>query len=143
MSTSNSSRFVTRCQIFGENFPHFPTMTSVEYRVSHIMNITFNIVLLFSTVCLNLITMLTIWGSAKLKKTLCFFLVMLQSMSDLTVGLCSIPLSTYVVLSEISPLPRSCVLGAVEIKTFVLLQGTSIYLYLAMTYERWDHIIIV
>jgi NADH:ubiquinone oxidoreductase subunit K len=132
----NNSLPIMYCEIFGEKFAKIPRQTSPAIMANHIAGVIVSIILICLTIVLNAVSTLTIWRSKKLRGTVFFFLIMLHSCADLIVGLFGMPMSTYVFLSEISSAPAGCVVTAMEIKTLFVLVGTSIMMYLLLTYER-------
>ena len=57
--------------------------------------------LIFPTAFLNGISVLVIWRNRILREKLCFFLILIQSILDLTVGIISLPLLIYIMASEV------------------------------------------
>jgi NADH:ubiquinone oxidoreductase subunit K len=135
-SPGNKSLPIMHCEVFGEKLAKIPRQTSPGVIVNHIVGIIVNIVLICLNIVLNSITILTVSRSKKLRGTPCFFLIMLLSCADLIVGLFGMPMSTYVFLTEISSAPGGCVVATMEIKILFVLGGTSIMMYLLLTYER-------
>ena len=124
------------CELLGEKFTAMPRQNSPEYLANHILGIIVHIILTFLTIVLNSMTILTIWRSNKLRGTVCFFLIMLQSCADLIVGLFAVPMTAYVVLTEISSAPGGCTAVLIQMKSMFVSIGTSMTIYVAMTYER-------
>ena len=135
-SPGDNSRHVMNCELFGEKFTAIPSQNSPEYPANHILGIFVLIILTFLTIVLNSITILTIWRSNKLRGTVCFFLIMLQSCADLVVGLFAMPMTTYVVFAEISSAPGGCTAVLIQMKSMFVSIGTSMTIYVAMAYER-------
>lgn len=137
-----SQYFIKYCKTLGEKLPDIPRLTSSKYIANHVLGIIVDIILVFLIVGLNFITILTIWRSQKLRKTVCFFLIMLQSCADMIVGLVVIPMTIYLMLTEILPVPSNCTLVAIHVKVLHFLIGNSLTIYLTMTYERYDVILL-
>ena len=135
-SLGNGSLAIKDCEIFGERLPDVHRLTSSEYIANHIVIIIIQFMMAILALALNFITILTIWGSKKLKKTLCFFLIMLQSCADLMIASIVMPMSIYTLVAEISPAPSSCTLAVLDIKIGLQLQGISMIIYFTLTFER-------
>ena len=133
-----SQHFLTYCETLGEKLPDIPRLTSSKYTANNGLGIIVNVILFFLIVGLNFITILTIWRSQKLKRTVCFFLIMLQSCADVIVGLVAIPMTIYLILTEILPVPSNCTLVTMHAKVLHLLIGNSLMMYLTITYKRYD-----
>jgi hypothetical protein len=127
---------IINCELFGEKFTAVLRQTSPGYLANTILGIIVNMILNFLTIVLNSITILTIWRSKKLRGTVCFFLIMLQSVADLFVGLLAIPVTTYVYMTAISSAPSGCLVIAIQMKSTYVTIGISTMMYLAITYER-------
>ena len=134
--TGNITFHIMKCEMFGEIVNKIPRQSSADFIVNNALNVVVNIILVILTVGLNFITFLTIWRSRKLNEKACFFVMMLQSCADLCIGLFNIPLTTYVVFSEISSAPNNCILVVSEVKVAFVLFGISLVMYVIMTYER-------
>ena len=131
-----SQRFRRNCESLGETLLDIPHLTASEYIANHVAGVIVNVILVFLIVGLNSITILTIWRSPKLRKTVCFFLIMLQSCADMIVGLIAVPMTVYIIISEILPVPTNCTLIAIHVKIIHISIGISLTMYLTMTYER-------
>ena len=63
--------------------------------LSHVINLTFifalNVLFFFSGICLNSLVIISFWRNAKLRKKLCYFMIMVLSCCDLLVVLTTHP----------------------------------------------------
>ena len=75
--------------------------TSNYFVINQIVLCVFNGVLILSTISLNSVAIRTISKSSQLKEKLCYFVVLLQSITDLIVGVVVLPLFILVLASEI------------------------------------------
>lgn len=98
--------------------------------------IAFNGVLIFSTIFLNLLSVMTIRKSSQLKNKLCYFVILLQSVVDLCVGLFSIPLFIIFVATPFLGI-KNCLTIVVLTNSILLLPGSSAVTLTAMTIERY------
>ncbi len=72
-----------------------------SFVINRIVLCAFNGVLILSTILLNSIAIRTISKSAQLKKKLCYFTALLQSITDLLIGVVGLPLFILRLASEI------------------------------------------
>ena len=108
----------------GEN-SFFPTCTFVDisvasiaiggfpskgYKLAQIALLVINIILLLSTISLNGISIITIRKSSQLRSKVCYFVILLQSIFDLCVGLLTIPLTFYYLLSPFLKNPNCAII---------------------------------
>jgi hypothetical protein len=91
-------------------------------------------------ILLNGITVLTIFRSKKLRSKVCHFPVFIQSMADLSVGLLSLPLFSYLYLSEVYG-SLNCVLSYVFTSLAFIPWGLSLAAFCALTFERYMSIL--
>ena len=103
---------------------------------NRILLIAFNVLLMFCTIFLNLLSVVTIRKSSQLKNKLCYFVILVQSAVDFGVGVLSI--TSFIVFLAI-PLPgiRNCVgIGLLFLLEFLPLSLSTVTLS-AMTAERY------
>ena len=87
-------------------------------------------------ILLNGITVLTIWKSQNMRAKVCHFPVFIQSMADLFVGLLTLPLFSYLHLTEVFGSP-DCVLSFVFSTIAFIPWGLSLAALCALTFERY------
>ena len=93
------NKFIKRCVFGGSPFYIIQELPSTGNYVNVIVCCIMNILVGFSTVSLNLLTVLAYWKSSFLQKKPSYFLVMVLSINDLCVGgLCNSILSIYLIL---------------------------------------------
>ncbi len=103
---------------------------------NRILLIAFNVLLMFCTIFLNLLSVVTIRKSSQLKNKLCHFVILLQSAVDLGVGVFSI---TSLIAFLAIPLLgiRNCVgIGLLFLLKFLPVSLSTVILS-AMTVERY------
>ncbi len=103
---------------------------------NRILLIAFNVLLMFCTIFLNLLSVVTIRKSSQLKNKLCYFVILVQSAVDFGVGVLSI--TSFIAILAIPLLGiRNCVgIGLLFLLKFLPL-GLSIVTLSAMTAERY------
>ena len=132
--TSPSS--IKECSIVGYAYFVIVEFPSSKYAVSQIFSSAANCILSIPVILLNGITVLTILKSDHLKTKICHFPVLLQSMADLSVGLLTLPLFTYINLSEVYGSP-DCLLSFVFSAIAFIPWGLSLAALCALTFERY------
>ena len=116
---------------------HFP---SNKYIISQIILCIVNILLVIPTVILNSISVLTIFRNSQLKTKPCYFQILIQSLTDLGVGVIALPLYTYVRLSELLG-TADCVSTIVSETTAYMVFGLSLTTLCMLTLERYVSVI--
>ena len=127
-------KFITTCWVVrshGEFVAKFP---SNEYYINHIFLCVVPGILVISTLALNAVSALTILRCSQLRNKLCYFLILIQSIADLAVGLCGLPLVIFIAASEIAA-NLDCVLAIVMVKTAFLPSWFAVVTLSAMTFE--------
>ncbi len=111
----------------------FPNKT---YEHSRIAVLVINCILFCSTVSLNAISVITIKKSSQLRSKVCYFVIALQSVVDLGVGVVSIPLFIYYLFSPFLN-TANCTFITFALGITFLPCGFSIITQSAMTMERY------
>ena len=106
-STTNGVSLQSNCSIFGEFFEVLDGFHSDVYLVNHIVACVVNVIIQIATVSLNGITVFTFWRSSRLKEKVAFYLIMVQSLLDLGLGIVAGSVVTSFIASEIRGRP-SC-----------------------------------
>ena len=133
---NTTSNYIKECSILG--YPHiiiveFP---SSKYVASQITACLVMCVLTIPVILLNGITVLTIFKSNHLRAKVCHFPVFIQSMADFSVGLLTLPLFSYLYLSEVFG-SLDCVLSFVFSAIAFVPWGLSLAALCALTFERY------
>ncbi len=79
------------CTFYNIKYLHV-TSSSNYFVINRIVLCVFNSILILSTIVLNSVAIRTISKSSKLKEKLSYFVVLLQSITDLLVGVIALPL---------------------------------------------------
>ena len=122
--------FLATCKLIINKFP------SKKYENYQITMISIYIMSFFSTVTLNGISVITIRRSSQLKNKIGYFVVQLQSIVDLSVGVLSIPLYIYFLLLPFLQ-TTDCTLSLMITQIGHLPPGLSMVTLSALTVERY------
>ena len=133
--SKENDTFFMSCKTSVSTIHQFPDQ---RYERSHIAVIVCNIMLIFSTISLNGISVITIRNSSQLRNKICYFMVQLQSVVDLSVGILGIPLFLYLLITPYLE-NVDCTLVAIASRTSTVPAGLSILTMLAM--ERYVGVI--
>ena len=133
--SKESDTFVTLCNVAQVSLPihRFPNQ---KYEYSRIAMLLVNCILLFSTILLNGISVITIRKSSQLRNKVCYFIILLQSIIDFGVGVVSIPLFIYYLIFPFLK-TANCILIILAIRASYLPLGLSIATLSAMSMERY------
>ena len=107
-----------------------------KYERIQIGMIVINCILLFSTISLNGIAVITIRKSSQLKSKVCYFVILLQSLVDVGVGLLGIPFFVYGLITPFLNMVN-CTPMVVASRAAYLPLGLSIATLSAMAMERY------
>ncbi|CAB3988236.1 Adenosine receptor A2b [Paramuricea clavata] len=100
--------------------------------------IAFNAILIFLTIFLNLLSMITIRKSSQLKNKMCYFVILVQSVVDFGVGILGIP--SFILYLSTSSLPlriQNCLVVVVLLQSYTMVLLLSNATLAAMTVERY------
>ena len=123
------------CEILGKT--HFvEKLSSEKFVINYIVVITFNGLLIIPTILLNAVAIITIAKSSQLKSKPCYFIILVQSVIDLAVGVFSIPLLIFFLASGIGG-TTNCVAATLAFKSTLLPTVTSCIALSALTLERY------
>ena len=92
--------------------------------------------LMIPAVILNGVSVVTMIKRPQLRKKISYFLIMMQSVADLSVGLLSIPLFSYLCFTETTG-SGNCIQNLLLLRASVLPLSISIWVLTAMTVERF------
>ena len=107
---------------------------------NHIVIFAVNIILIFPTVLLNAISVITILKSSRLKNKLCYYIILMQSVADLAVGVLGIPLFLVFLAAGIGG-TSNCYVATLAYRSSVLPIGVSILTLSSLTIERYIAVI--
>ena len=132
--------YAKECSILGYSHFIIVKFPSSGYEVSQVISCVMMCMLTIPVILLNGITVLTILKSQKLRKKICHFPVLIQSLADLSVGLLTLPLFSYLYLSEVYG-SVDCVLSYVFTTLAFIPWGLSLAAFCALTFERYMSIL--
>ncbi len=142
MANSNMSHANEGNNTLQEKCPHnsFNGLLTVVIAMdtkNRILLIAFNVLLMFCTIFLNLLSVVTIRKSSQLKNKLCYFVILVQSAVDFGVGVLSI--TSFIVFLAIPLLGiRNCVgIGLLFLLGVNMASSLSAVTLSAMTVERY------
>ena len=128
--------FKISCHIFGRTHVFIRKLPSDKLLVNHIAILTVNIILIIPTILLNAVSITTIVKSSQLKNKLCYFIILLQSVTDLAVGVLGIPLFLIFLVTGMGKI-SNCFVATLAYRSSVLPIGVSILTLSALTMERY------
>ena len=128
--------YIKVCSIVGHTYPIVARFSSSKYDFNQLITSVVISILTIPVILLNGITVLTIWKSHQLRGKVCHFTVFIQSMADLSVGLLTLPLFSYLHLREVFGSP-DCVLSFVFSTVAFIPWGLSLAALCALTFERY------
>jgi uncharacterized membrane protein YidH (DUF202 family) len=131
---------IEECSIVGHPYFVILDYPSDGYVKSQVITSVAMCVLMIPIVLLNGITILTIWKNEQLKAKVCHFLVLILSVVDLSVGLLTLPLFSYLNLSEVYG-SQDCRLNFVFSTLAFIPWGLSLAALCALTFERYMSVI--
>ena len=135
MDRSGEKReFLTTCT--AENFAIVIDFPENKYERYQIAAVAVSCVFFLATITLNGISIVTLRKSSQLKSKVCYFVILLQSVVDLGVGVLGIPLFIYYLISPFLH-HANCLLVTLALRITLLTCGFSIITQSAMTLERY------
>ena len=124
------------CKVTGSSLVPLKEFPNKMYELNQIAILVMNGILIFSTISLNGISVITIRKSSQLRSKICYFIILLQSIIDLSVGVLTIPLFIYYLIVPFLN-TANCTLLIFAVRTLFLPIGLSISTLSAMTLERY------
>lgn len=103
---------------------------------NRILLIVFNVILIFSAIILNLLSVVTIRKSSQLKNKLCYFVILVQSVVDLGIGVFSIPLFIIYLAAPLLGI-QNCLAIVILLVSALLAPALSVGTLTTMTVERY------
>ena len=126
----------TFCEVIGVVYVIINEFPSKAYAYNQIAIIAVNGVFIILTILLNVVSVITIKRSTQLKSKLCYYLIQVQSVVDLGVGIFSMPLNIYYLASSFLA-NQSCIMSILAVQTTFLPCGLSIITLSGMAMERY------
>ena len=126
----------TSCKILGETHFLITKFPSKKFVINYIFAITFNGLLMIPTILLNAMAIITILKSSQLKSRPCYFIILVQSVIDLAVGVLGIPLLMFFLASGLGGI-TNCFAANLALKTTVLPVTVSSITLSALILERY------
>ena len=133
---NTTTKYIKECSIAGHKHLLILEFPSSKYVVNQVITSVAIGILTIPVILLNGITVLTIWKSQHMRAKVCHFPVFIQSMADLSVGLLTLPLFSYLHLREVFGSP-DCVLSFVFSTIAFIPWGLSVAALSALTFERY------
>ena len=127
--------FQTRCYIFGRTH-EFINKPSYMLLVNNVAVLTVNIILIFPTILLNAVSIITITKSSQLRNKICYFIILVQSVTDLVVGFLGIPSFVLFLNTGIGE-KTNCIASILAYRSTILSVGASFFTLSALTMERY------
>jgi hypothetical protein len=128
--------FLITCKIGENSYQTINRFPNEGYERKWIAMLVIVCMLLFSTIILNGISIITIRKSSQLRSKVCYFVILLQTIVDLGVGVLSIPIFIYHLLSPFLSTAK-CTLLPWVLGTTYLPCALSMITQSAMTLERY------
>jgi hypothetical protein len=126
----------TPCNVMGRTSFLITKLPSEKFLINHIFAITFNSILVISTISLNAVAIKTILKSSQLKSKPCYFIILVQSVIDLAVGVFGIPLFIFFLASGLGGI-TNCIGANLALGSTLIPIGMSSIALSAMTMERY------
>ena len=128
--------FLANCKLAEVSFKILNEFPKKEYKRHRIAVLLITCMLLPSTILLNGISIITIRKSFQLKNKVCYFVILIQSVVDLGVGVVGIPLFLcYLIFPFLDS--KDCSFIILVIRAMQLIIGLSVVTLSAMTMERY------
>jgi hypothetical protein len=112
------------CQILGTTHFAITKLSSEKLFINHIFAIAVNGILIIPTILLNVTAIITILKSSQLNIKPCYFIILVQSMIDLAVGILSIPIFIFFIAGGIGGI-STCLATTLSFRTTILSIGVS------------------
>ena len=133
---NQSEQHLTNCKLAKVSYAILSEFPREEHKRHRIAVILINCILLLSTIMLNGISIITIRKSSQLKNKVCYFVILIQSVVDLSVGVVGIPPFIYYLIFPFLD-TIDCSFMILVIRGTQLTIGLSIVTLSATTMERY------
>lgn len=136
-NSTHDDVFIKECvAVFGRASKIIVRFSSDLYVISSVLVVAINSLLIIPTIVLNAVSVAAITKSTRLSSKPCYFLVVIQSLVDLTVGAVGIPILIFSVASPMVGF-QNCTVDFLVIQFLFIPSGISILTLSAMTIERY------
>ena len=136
MNATVNDEFQVTCQILGVT----TKLPSEKFIMNHILPSQLNDIMITPTILVNGVAVVMIFKSSQLNSKPCYFIVLLQSMFDLAVGIFSIPLSICYLANSIGG-TFNCFAASLGYRSTHAPIGVPTITMTAMTIERYIAIV--
>ena len=138
--TTKSTTLVRDCEVLGFSFQIQAQLPSRKYKVSQIMLIIVNSVIMISTLITNSLIIITFWKSSQLRKKVSFLFIAAQSIADLVFGFIASRLFISALLDGMAP-PYNCTLRFVTMQIISALMPFTLFTLTGLNLERYFGIV--
>ena len=128
--------FEMSCRILGTTHSVITEFPSEKLLINHIFAIALNSLLIIPTILLNAVAIITILKYSQLNNKPCYFIILVQSIIDLAVGVLGIPLILVYLASGIGGV-SNCIVASLALRSTFLPYGLSTVTLSALTMERY------
>ena len=115
--------FEMSCEILGKTYSVITKLPSNKFLINHIFAIALNGILIIPTILLNAVPIITILKSSQLNSKPCYFIILIQSVHDLAVGIFGMPLFLVYLASGIGG-NSNCIAATLAFRAMTLPMGT-------------------
>ena len=136
MNVSVEQGFEMSCHVLGTAYFVITKLPSKRLLINHVFAIVLNGLLIIPTVLLNAVAIITILNSSQLIKKPCYYIILIQSVIDLGVGIFGIPLFHVYLASGIGEV-SDCIVASLALISTFLPYGASIVTLSALIMERY------
>ncbi len=128
--------FEMSCEILGKTYSVITKLPSNKFLINHIFAIALNGILIIPTILLNAVPIITILKSSQLNSKPCYFIILIQCVNDLAVGIFGMPLFLVYLASGIGG-NSNCIAATLAFRAMTLPMGLSTFTVFALTLERY------
>ena len=137
----SSEDFVKKtCHILGASQILITKIPSEKYFINNISAIVVNAVMIIPTISLNLVAIITIMKSSQLNSKPCYFIILVQSIIDLLVGVLGIPSQIGIISSWTAGL-SNCLVISLMFRCGIISVLLSMIAIVTLTWERYIAIV--
>jgi large-conductance mechanosensitive channel len=133
--------YETSCRFLDTTHLIITNLPSKELWINQVLVIVFNGILIIPTILLNAVAIITIWKSTQLNRKPCYFIILVQSVTDLAVGVVGIPLFIFYLGIALGGYEHLCSVAYLAFRSTFLPVGLSTFTLLALTLERYIAIV--
>ncbi|XP_028413379.1 sphingosine 1-phosphate receptor 2-like [Dendronephthya gigantea] len=128
--------FEVSCRVLGTVHSIITNLPTKKLLINQIIAIVFNAVLIVPTILLNGVAVVTILKCNQLKSKPCYFIILLQSVNDLAVGVLGLPSFIYFLSTGIGA-ASNCIIATLAWRSTLIPMAISVFTLLVMTMERY------